>query len=481
MAERIKKMDQGRTDRSGERIRERMRVKAALEPGFVPLSLWMDDCETKYRESGRQAVVRILRDHGCCDHVVLPLPAVPAEDGKVLFLAERLVKTLLWLRGGWEITVAGSGALYAALRDAYREGGARAFDAGFMGRTYRHPFEVRWEEDPERLKVYRDRAENVGGHLEGCRIGFDAGGSDRKVSAVVDGKAVYSEEVVWNPKEESDPQYHFRGILEAFRSAAAHLPRVDAVGVSSAGIFIDNEPARDSSLFRKIPPELYETEVAPIYLNAARALGEDIPLTVANDGDVTALAGAMSLGEGNVLGIAMGTSQAGGFVDGAFRLRGWLTELAFVPVDANRFSARDEWSGDVGTGVQYFSQDGVIRLAKKAGIALEEGSSPAQRLTQVQSLMAAGDPRARQVFETIGVCLGYALAWYARFIEIRHVLVLGRVTSGEGGSVLLDKAREVLDREYPALAARIRLHLPDEKIRRVGQSIAAASLPQGRG
>ncbi len=464
--------------RTLEQIRSSMKIRAPLDPGFAPMSLWARHYEQQWKDSGREAVFRVTREGDLCDHVSIPLPPAEAEDLRAAEFADRTVKALLWMRGGWRIDVAGSAALYRFFADAYREGGSRAFDAGFMALTYRRPFEVHWAQDADALRVRRDRAENIGCHLEGCRIGFDAGGSDRKVSAVIDGEAVYSEEVVWSPKTQSDPDYHYSGILEAFRTAAAHLPRVDAIGVSSAGIFINDEPTVNSGLFRKIPPELYRDRVAPIYKNAARAMGEGIPLTVANDGDVTALAGAMSLGEGSVLGIAMGTSEAGGYVDDRLRLMGWLTELAFVPVDADPDSMKDEWSGDYGTGVTYFSQDAVIKLCPAAGIPLEEKWTPAEKLKAVQARMNEGHPGARAIYETIGVYFGYAIAWYARFYRIRHVLIMGRVTSGEGGAILLERAGEVLRTEFPALAEEITLHIPDEKSRRVGQSVAAASLPE---
>ena len=58
------------------------------------------------------------------------------------------------------------------------------------------------------------------------------------------------------------------------------------------------------------------------------------------------------------------------------------------------------------------------------------------------------------------------------------MLLLGRVMSGKGGDILLDTCRKVLDDEYPEYAGKIQLTLPDEKFRRVGQSMAAASLPE---
>ena len=313
----------------------------------------------------------------------------------------------------------------------------------------------------------------LGRHLDGCRIGFDAGGSDRKVSAVVDGRSVYSEEVVWFPKTNSDPAYHYEGIVAAMKTAAAHMPRVDAIGVSSAGVYVENR-AMKASLFLKVPKDVFHRQVKDIYIRAAGEIG-DVPLAVCNDGDVTALAGAMSLGENGILGIAMGTSEAGGYVDKSGNIMGWLNELAFVPCDLAGDAMRDEWSGDIGCGVKYFSQDAVIKLAPAAGIVLDESMSPAEKLKAVQEEMARGNQRARQIYETIGVYLGYTLAFYSVFYDINHVLLMGRVTSGEGGDLVLRKAQEVLLAEFPELPLRV--NLPDEKSRRVGQSVAAASLP----
>ena len=214
-----------------------------------------------------------------------------------------------------------------------------------------------------------------------------------------------------------------------------------------------------------------------MYINVAKEIG-DVPVEVANDGDVTALAGAMDLNDNAVLGVAMGTSEAGGYVDPQGNITGWLNERAFVPVDASREAMVDEWSGDYGCGVKYFSQAGVIKLAPYAGIELDESLSPAEKLKVVQNLMKEGDERAAAIYDTIGAYFGYAIAYYTEFYDIKHVLIMGRVTSGEGGTILLARAKEVLDKEFPELASKMELHIPDEKSRRVGQSVAAASLPK---
>jgi len=345
-----------------------------------------------------------------------------------------------------------------------------------MARVYEHAFEVEHvsiENAPETFET----TSPIGRHLDGCRIGFDAGGSDRKVSAVINGETVYSEEVIWHPKTQSDPNYHYNGILEAMKTAASKMPRVDAIGVSSAGVYVDNR-IMVASLFIKVADDDFEKTVKDMYINVAKEIGENIPLEVANDGDVTALAGAMDLNDTEVLGVAMGTSEAGGYVDNKGNITGWLNELAFVPVDYNEDAMVDEWSGDYGCGVKYFSQDGVIKLAPAAGIELDESLTLAEKLKFVQGLQKDNDPRAAKIYETIGVYFGYGIAYYAQFYDIKHVLIMGRVTSGEGGVILLDKANEVLKTEFPELAEKIQLHIPDESSRRVGQSIAAASLPE---
>ncbi len=389
------------------------------------------------------------------------------------YYADRLVKTLLWQKGGYRVLIAGSRPIYESIAASYAADGTRSFDQAFMARVYNRPFEVVYVEDAASL-TEQTNARPVGRHLDGCRIGFDAGGSDRKVSAVIDGTAVFSEEVVWHPKEQSDPTYHYDGIVSAFRSAAAHLPRIDGIGVSSAGIYLNNQ-TRVASLFLKVPESRYEEGVKDIYIRAAKAMGPDIPLEVCNDGDVSALAGSMSLNAGCVLGLAMGTSEAGGYVDANGHITGWLNELAFIPVDANPGAMVDEWSGDIGCGVKYFSQDGVIKLAARVGILLPESSTPAEKLKIVQALMAEDDQRARQIYTSIGCYLGHSLAWYSRFYSIQHVLLLGRVMSGRGGDLILEEAQRVLSDVYPDITCVPAL--PDEAFRRIGQSVAAASLP----
>ncbi|MBE6683752.1 MAG: ROK family protein [Ruminococcaceae bacterium] len=455
----------------------KLKVNAKLDPQFTPLSLVCREMREATKENGQDLVIGVERNKGyITTYKTRVYKDGTGHDEDNFNFIERMVKALLWVAGGYKVIIAGSDVIGNKIKEAYTDGGLRDFDVHFMERVYERPFEVEVR-SIENAPVDISGAAPVGRHLDGCRIGFDAGGSDRKVSAVIDGETVYSEEVVWFPKINSDPDYHYQGILDAMKTAASKMPRVDAIGISSAGVYIDNR-IMVASLFLKVSDEDFDKKVKNMYIDVCKEIGEDIPVEVANDGDVTALAGAMSLEDDSVLGVAMGTSEAVGYVDPQGNITGWLNELAFAPVDFCKDAMVDEWSGDYGCGVKYFSQDGVIKLAPFAGIELDESLSPAEKLKVVQGLMKEGDERAAAIYDTIGAYFGYAIAFYAEFYDMKHVLIMGRVTSGDGGVILLERAQEVLDKEFPELAKKIQLHIPDEKARRVGQSVAAASLPK---
>ena len=442
-----------------------------LDPGFLPLGKF---CTAFLKDARQPLDIAVERAGGEVAVYKTFIHGTPDMAEADTYYVDRLIKTMLWYMGGFKVYLSGSKDIYEAMKATYCVGGKRSFDAEFMSNVYEKPFEVVY---CDAVPAEKSNPQAVGRHLGGCRIGFDAGGSDRKVSAVIDGEPVFSEEVVWYPKVTEDPDYHYEGIVSALKSAAAHMPRVDAVGVSSAGIYIENR-TMVASLFLKVPKDLFDAKVKDIYIRAIRDTFGDVPYVVANDGDVSALAGAMSLEENNILGIAMGTSEAVGYVDENGNITGWLNELAFAPVDVNPDAMEDEWSGDIGCGVKYFSQDGVIKLAPAAGISLSDDLAPAQKLKEVQKLMENPGSPAEAIFRSIGVYLGHSLALYHHFYGFKHVLLLGRVMSGRGGDIILDVCKQVLADEYPEIADKINPTLPDEKARRVGQSVAAASLPE---
>ncbi len=451
------------------------RITPVLDPAFRPACLVTQAFRHLVGSTPGAVPVRIAIEQtdGSTfrfDTAVLP-ETHPDAAGNFTFV-ERLVKFLLWSRGGWRIHIDGPEGLAAQLAAHYRDTPTGRFDAHVVGeRMFDRPLEVvRTNAIPEE----RSRTRPLGRHLEGCRIGFDLGGSDRKVAAVVDGNVVFSDETVWDPYHQPDPQYHYDGIMDSLKKAAAHLPRVDAIGGSAAGVYVNNR-AKVGSLFRGVPQDLFDARVKDLFVEIGKAW--NVPLEVVNDGEVTALAGSMSLEQSAILGIALGTSTAAGYVTPDGNITSWLDELAFVPIDYNPGAPVDEWSGDYGVGAQYFSQQCVGRLMPVAGIDAPADMPLPKKLELVQSLMANGDYRAKKIYQTIGTYLGYGIAHFADFYDVRHVLVLGRVTSGSGGDDIVEGAREVLASEFPHLAQRIAIHVPDEKQKRHGQAIAAASLP----
>lgn len=460
----------------GEFVLIAPRVEPPLDNDFRPAVLANQCYQREVDESGAGVplVLALERADGSVSRYETRVYRDGHSRARANFMyAERLLKFLLWQRGGWRVYVGGPKSIAEHLRRCYSPEGERAFDFRFMGQDVCERAFTIVACDAAQAPPAKETTKPLGRHLDGYRIGFDLGASDRKVSAVVNGKAIFSEEVVWEPRKHSDPAYHYNEILAALKTAASKMPKVDAIGGSSAGVIINSRPMI-ASLFRSVPKERFG-EVRDIFVRISKEFG--VPVEVANDGDVTALAGSMSLEDNGVLGIALGSSEAGGYVSMDGNITGWLNELAFAPVDYSPEAPIDEWSGDRGVGALYFSQQCVFRLAPKAGIALPDNVTDAEKLKHVQQYLEAGHPGAMNIWRTMGVYMGYGIAHYADFYELKHVLVLGRCTSGRGGDLIVEGATSVLREEFQSLAERLKVQLPDEKARRVGQSIAAASLP----
>ena len=453
-------------------IEYQMKHAPKLDPTFIPFCVWR---AAYLKDAKKPIAIALERDkgrvsvHHTCIHGT---PEMAEADYRYV---ERYVKFLLWSTGGFRVSICGCSELTKKLQAVYTAEGERRFDHTFFNQLYERDLEI-LDLPLEACPAANEKAEPMGGNMDGCRIGFDAGGSDRKVSAVIDGECVYSEEVIWYPKLTEDPTYQYNEILTAFRTAASKMPRVDAIGVSSAGVFIGNAPMI-SSIFYKVPRSKWDY-VKTVFDRAAAEINPDAPIMVANDGDISALAGAMGLGKGNLMGIAMGTSEAVGYVDQDQNVLGWINELAFAPVDLQEGAMQDEWSTDFGVGCKYFSQDAVIKLAPWAGIEIDPELPLAQKLKEVQKLMEADDERAIAIFETIGAYLAYTAVLYAQFYDLDYMMLMGRVMSGKGGDTILRVCNEILADEYPELAKKCLVTLPDENMRRVGQSVAAASLPK---
>ena len=454
-----------------------LRVVPPLDASFRPAGRERRALEERIRASGVGFPVALAVEQPggtVSRHETVAWPDGHPDAARSHHHAERLLKTLLWARGGHRVHVDGPDGLVAFLRRHYAEEPTGIFDARIAEEVYLRPLELLRTPRAE-IPESRGATAAVGGHLDGCRIGFDLGASDRKVAAVIDGKVVFSEEVAWDPANHADPQWHYDGVDDSLRRAAAHLPRVDAIGGSAAGVYVDNQ-VRVASLFRSVPRDLFASRVRGLFDELRRAWG-GVPFVVVNDGEVTALAGSLMADAGAFLGIALGSSQAAGYVTRERTLTTWLDELAFVPVDDAPDAPLDEWSGDRGCGVQYFSQQAVGRLLGPAGIEVDADAPLPQRLVHLQELMAAGDPRAPLVYGTVGTYLGYALIDYREHYDVEHLLLLGRVMTGPGGDVVIERARAVLRDEDPAAAEAITVHTPSERDKRHGQAVAAASLP----
>ncbi|MDB6028444.1 MAG: hypothetical protein JWM68_4667 [Verrucomicrobiales bacterium] len=452
------------------------RIKPVLDPDFRPAVLANRHYRAQAKQNGGIPVrIALEQADGSVFHFVSEVfpETHPLAAGNFIYV-ERIVKFMLWSRGGFRVYFDGPRAIGEQLQKYFHEAPTGKFDADIMGnRIYERPFEVVITKN---VPAERASTTPLGRHLNGNRIGFDLGGSDRKTAAVIDGKVVFSEEVVWDPYMQPDPQYHLDGIIDSLKKAAAHLPRVDAIGGSAAGVYVNNR-VKVASLFRGVTKDLFEQRVKNMFLDIKKQWN-NVPFEIVNDGEVTALAGAMSLNQNSVLGIAMGTSQAGGYVTPEGNITSWLNELAFMPVDYNPNAARDEWSGDYGCGVQYFSQQAVGKLIPASGLEVDAKLGLPEKLKAVQKAMEQNDVRALKIYQTIGTYLGYAVVHYADFYDCKNVLILGRVTSGRGGDVIIEGAKEVLKAEFPELAGSIAFHVPDEHDKRHGQAIAAASLPK---
>ena len=218
--------------------------RPVLDPEFVPAVLWNRAYRARAQaDPGSRAIgLALCRDDGTVFRLADKLLSPGGgNDALTLKYVERLFKLLLWQKGGNRLLVAGAPEVAAALGMIYSAGGARSFDWDFIGRKiFGAAISVVAVRHTE-LPPANESTMTLGRNLDGCRIGFDLGGSDRKCAAVIDGKVVFSEEVVWDPYFQSDPAYHIEGIHDSLCRAAAHLPRVDAIGGSSAGVYINNE------------------------------------------------------------------------------------------------------------------------------------------------------------------------------------------------------------------------------------------------
>ena len=418
------------------------------------------------------------RENGHVYRYDLAIPARihPAMLPGVRHLVERVAKFVLWSAGGWKLYLAGPDEIVKPVAEADTKRGARAFDYEFFKDRDGRPIETAIL-PLRKMPVTCEREVVVKGNTNGNRIGFDLGASDFKISALKRGKVVFSKEFPWDPRNQPDPEYHYEKLSAGLEAAAMALGgKVDAIGGSTAGT-LEGKRLGPASLIRAV------LEKAPEKKEIARNLFTRIeeewqcPFEVFNDGDVTALAGAIAMKRTGILGIAMGSSEAAGYINQKGALTGRISELAFAPVDLNPNAAKDEWSGDAGVGAMYFSQQAVDHLARQFGMKFPKAMKLPERLKAVQAAMEKREELALRVYLMIGRYLANAAAWYHEFYDYSNLMILGRVTSGFGGDIILNTARMGLEAVDPMLAEQIDIFMPDEKARRLGQSVAAAQIP----
>ena len=457
-----------------------------LDPSYLPMIEW----ERQYRNKAEKlaskqtgpasggnsgifrCVLSLTKNPNQIACQELELSLAPELEAETLLYLNRFIKSMLWLYGGYRLCTNLPQRWAAALQKSFSEDGVQHFDADFIGRQiFGRRLEIVASEDLPRPCT---ESLSLGGNSGGLRLGFDLGGSDKKIAAIAGGELQFATSIIWDPYPQTDLGWHKREFAELLRLGASKLPGpVEAVGGSVPGIVMDNQ-IKVGSLFRGISGSAQRKESQNIFAAVAAECFGPVPCRLANDGDVTALAGAQMLGKNNLLGIAMGTSEAAGYANAQGSINSWFSELAFVPVDMGPDKSQDEWSKDWGTGVEYFSQQAVIRLAPRAGIELPQELPKPKKLAAVQQKLREGHEGAAQIFRTIGVYLGYALPWYHRFYAMEHVLLLGRVLKGQGGKLIIDEAERVLASEFADLGLQLAT-LNDEEILH-GQAMAAASL-----
>lgn len=438
-----------------------LRYVPPLEPGFSPLIPIL--CRAADQ---RRASVVWAADGGtdeisfCC----------AGQTGARVY--ERLFKFLLWQHGGACAQLRGfPQAARRMIEQEYAPGGRRAFDYDFFSNVYGRPFSVSASSAPPAVSS-APRSRRLRAGYDGCRIGLDVGATAIKVWAGLDGRETFSQSYPWQPRRHGDLDYHETELARALAAAARTLPRTDSVGVSTAGIIQDSQ-CLVASLFTAVDAGAFKRRGRDLFVRAAKATGA-ARVVVCNDGDAAAAAAYVLYGKKGVLGLSMGSSLAAGFVDGSGGLTDYISELAFAPVDLQPGAPIDPWSGDSGTGVDYFSAQAVLRYAAAAGIEFEPGLDNGEKTARVNRLFSQGDARAKMVYDTIGICLGYSIPLYRYFYGMDSVLLLGGVTSGKAGAHIAAQARMILRTEF---GDDTELFLPDERLRLTGQAQIVAALP----
>merc|ERR1740139_674676 len=404
---------------------------------------------------------------------------------------------MIWMRGARSLMLSGPKGICESLKAAFATGGTYAFEAETMPKCNGEAdtvFAVTIVGGPADMPAAKDQPEVCGKDATGCRLAFDLGKSDIKTVFIKDGEVLDSKETEWDVTN-PDPQYHFDAIVAAMkatieRAKAKGAGDIQAVGGSATGTVSPDNEATWCDIFPNVPPDVYKEKVVDIFKRIAKEVAGDVPLKVINDGEVTALAAVQKCGKGNIMGISMGSSEGGGYANADGNLMGWINELCYMKLDMNPRAPTDPWTKGAHRGMShmYLGQRGATKNAHKICDVPENYKYPhpdmctikhedhAKCLKLIQEAYKATPDKAAELYRTCGVYLGYGLAQYCEFYKIEHVMILGRVSKGDDGDLMLKVATEVLKTEFPELP-EITFHTADDHFKAVGQCIAAAALP----
>jgi predicted NBD/HSP70 family sugar kinase len=473
------------------------KIKAPLDAGFAPVPL----AKRKYNEAAKDCTDTVSfalpRPDGCATGELKVFPDSDLRYPASVMLAGIKIQEKIWQCGATSLQIAGPAGICEALKKAYSPGGTFAFEADVMPKAFGtpdKPFEVTIV-DKAALPEKKDSPQTCGKDASGCRLAFDLGKSDIKTVAIKDGEVLDSMETEWDVTN-VDPDYHFKAIVDAMKGTIERAKEkgfgdIQAVGGSATGTVSADNEATWCDIFPNVPPDVYKEKVVDIFKRMAKEVAGDVPLKVINDGEVTALAAVQKIKKGNVLGISMGSSEGGGYANADGNLMGWISELCYMKLDMNLTAPTDPWTkgNHKGTSHMYLGQRGATKNAYKITDVPENYKYPhpdmctikhedhAQCLKLVQKAMKDSPDKASELYKTCGVYLAAGLANYVDMgYVIDHVMILGRVSKGEGGDLMLKTASECLAADYPEVP-KIEFHTADDHFKAVGQCIAAAALP----
>jgi predicted NBD/HSP70 family sugar kinase len=473
------------------------KVKAPLDPGFVPVVLAKREYRKAAKDCADTLYFALPRPDGCATGELKVFPEDDRRYQASVILGGVMIQESIWRCGASSLQLAGPKGMCEAIKAAFSKGGTYEFEAATMPKCFGTPdapFEVKIVGGKGDLPEKKDTPQVCGKDANGCRLAFDLGKSDIKTVAIKDNEVLDSKETEWDVTA-TDPQYHFDAIVSAMkgtieRAKAKGFGDIQAVGGSATGTVSGDNEATWCDIFPNVPPDVYKAKVVDIFKRIAKEVAGDVPLKVINDGEVTALAAVQKIKKGNVMGISMGSSEGGGYANADGNLMGWINELCYMKLDMNPRAPTDPWTNcHRGMSHMYLGQRGATKNAFKICDVPDNYKYPhpdmctikhedhAQCLKLVQAAMKDNPGKASDLYKTCGVYLGYGLAQYCEHYAIDHVMILGRVSKGAGGDLMLKTAEEVLATEFPDLP-KITFHTADDEFKAVGQCIAAAALPK---